>query len=158
MPGVTFPIMADLAESLTRELRRAGLLDDLCILTVMPGEQVAWDYVDEGGMAWVRLVRAFPTAAFPEPDVSVGNCVYTLGYEVEMGALRQAPGIDQHGNLPTEDDHLLCVEKQYADMEAMYRALTNVDIDLKVVNDYTPVGPAGGGVGGFWGAIVGQDL
>jgi hypothetical protein len=148
------------------ELQKDGS-DDLCAAAVYPGEGVPLDYasVDTGcgGMLWVRLVSAAPSAAFPAPVTSVDNCAKKLAFAVEMGVMRAAPIPDSfvtgEMDLPGDEEHTESAGKQLDDMEAMYRAMrvASADIELMIVGTYSPLGPNGGAVGGVWSLQVGDD-
>lgn len=159
-----FPFLALILDTLTTELEESGLADDLCAKAIYPGDNTPWDYGAEscGGMAYVRLTLSVPTSSFPTPVASVDNCVYTLAHTVEIGVLRPAPMgqtfADGSVDLPSDDDHLNAAAIQMADMEAMYRALKKLPVDLKVVGTYNPQGPNGGVYGGAWTVTVGREL
>jgi hypothetical protein len=146
------------------ELRNDNVLDDVCTASLYPGESVPIDYAECGGMAWVRLVSANPSASFPSQDTSLNNCASTLAYAVEMGVLRKAPIaesiLDSQIELPSEEENSQTAREQADDVERMYRAIQNAarDIDLVVAGSYAPAGPDGGVVGGTWSLTVGADL
>jgi hypothetical protein len=161
--SVTFSILATLLESLTVECKKVGLDKELCAIQVIEGDNVPWDYGLEtcGGMAYVHLVDGFPTATFPVATNDLNNCAYTLGFTVEVGILRPAPSVDDGVGgieLPSESEHATATQDQLRDMEVMFKAIRNADIDLKVLGAYSPAGPAGGVYGGTWQVTVGADL
>lgn len=115
--------------------RMAGLVECLCAevgATVcfcgpFPGGDTPMDFCSEcdGGMcgqAWVRLVAAYPSSVFPEPDLS-GTCSMPLAYEWEVGIARCAPTMDDLGNPPTRDQLLEATARQYEDLAAMRKAI-----------------------------------
>lgn len=146
------------------ELRKDNVLDDLCTVSLYPGDSVPIDYAECGGMAWVRLLTANPSAAFPAPDVTINNCASTLAFPLEMGILRRAPLadsiLDASIDLPSEEENTKSTHEQLDDVERMYRAIQRAarDIDLVVAGSYTPAGPDGGVVGGTWTLTVGSDI
>lgn len=133
-------------------------LPGLCFCGVVSGAQVALDYgggtegCQEGcGMAWVRLVTLYPSSAAGVPSEEAGNCGEGLGIEIEVGIVRCAWTPDEDGAGPTEADLLSDTELQVADAMTMRRAIICCapakDINMGV---YTPYGPQGATVGGFW--------
>jgi len=75
------------------------------------------------GLAWVRIVRFYPTDTFPEEAEGWQPCG-PAGWAVvlEMGALRCAPVGDAQ-NLPTEEGWRAAIEQQMKDAAAMRRAV-----------------------------------
>jgi hypothetical protein len=120
-----------------------------CLCTVLPGANVAYDYCEEGGMAWSRLFAITPV------EVVNGNqCVIEYDVTVEVGVLRCAPGLGPDGELPTEPEQLAASMQQMFDMGVMHKALTCTPVaayySLAQMGPYTPIGPDGGCVGGTW--------
>lgn len=156
-------LLAALLESLTAQIRAKGREDDYCSITVQPGNAVVFDFGPESGcsgMAWVRLVAANPSASFPNADVGVNNCAYSLAYTVEVGMLGPAPSLeDRLGNfvLPEDTDLFEASMRQADEMQMMYDAIRTSGIREKVIGDYTPQGPDGGVLGGTWTVVVGGD-
>lgn len=154
--------IADIVQdAVEAELRKVGRLDDLCAKTIYPGEAVPADYGVEscGGMLYLRLSTAFQSSAFPTADVRPGVCGYALAYPFEVGILRPSPipYTNIEIELPDDAAHREATEKQFDDMEAMYRGLTTAldDFDDFVIGSYVPIGPMGGVVGGQWDFTVG---
>lgn len=155
-------ILAESLEALTDELRADGTDADLCARTVFGGSAVPLDFGECGGMAWVRLASAVPSASFPTPTTSVDNCAYSLALTVEMGVARPAPMGEQGINgyqPPTEDEEFESAQSQMLDMDAMHRALVALRRahDLMVLGSYAPLGPEGGVVGGVWTFTIGEE-
>lgn len=158
-------MMDILLAALVVELRDAGG-EELCAKAMYPGDSIAIDYAECGGMAWVRLVETnpttgFPTAGFPGAASASKACWWNLVHTVEMGVLRPSPIPEETLNtvdLPGDEEHIAAARKQYADMEAMNRAIIAAkrDIEELVPVNYTPVGPVGGAVGGTWALQVGD--
>lgn len=156
---LVWPAMTSLISCLCQEVVASGL-PDLCFCGLLPGENVPGDYVSEdGGMAWVRLVNAYPSSVFPGQD-STATCVSPLAFELEVGLLYCAPVIGERGEIPDVAAQFDAVQVQTAGMVAMRRALVcclrpGVDAVLGV---YTPVGPDGMVVGGTWQVYVSEGV
>lgn len=156
-------ILAELLESLTAQIRKAGKQDDYCSITVQPGNAVVFDFGPEsgcGGIAWVRLVSANTTVSFPNSDVTVDSCAYTLAYTVEMGMAAPAPIMENHLGafvLPEDTELFDAAMRQSDELEMMFTALKLARIPEKIIGDYTPQGPEGGVMGGSWTVLVGGD-
>lgn len=154
-----------LLDAFNEELIRDGSREELCALTIYPGNAIVIDYgAGEGcgGMGWVRLVSSAPTVRFPNADLSVDNCTYSLAHVVEIGLMRPAPLPGEFAgeiSLPDDEEHRAASVRQIDDMELMHRALKEArnDIPLTVIGGYTPLGPEGGAVGGTWSITVGDD-
>lgn len=75
------------------------------------------------GLAWVRIVRFFPTDVFPTELETWSRCG-PAGWALvlEMGALRCAP-IGDAANLPADDEWRLAVAQQMLDAAAMRKAV-----------------------------------
>ena len=144
-------ILADLATCLCAQI----LTDDLpqvCFCGVVPGEEVALDYVgdcaDACGMAWVRLSTAYPSVSIGQPAGIPGNCTMGIGVEIEMGIVRCLDVGE--GSTPPEPTSLTAsAVLQVADMMAMWRALHCCQNAKDfIIGQYAPIGPEGGVVGG----------
>ena len=158
-------MLAVLLQELSSGLDEAGLLESMCAITVNPGNAVPVDYVggDEcGGMAWVRHVSSSPTVRFPNADVSVDNCAYSLAHMIEVGVIRPAPIPESDGStidLPDDVAHFNSAMELADDMILMKEAIQRAakSIDFVILGSYVPVGPEGGAVGGTWSLTVGDD-
>lgn len=154
-----WPTLASLASCLCTQISLAGL-PKTCFCGVLPGEAAVTDYVsDEEGMAWVRLVQAYPSKAFPNQATDLG-CGYDLAYELEVGVAYCAPTFaDSRGNPPSVATMLDSTRLQLAGMAAAYRAISCcpvLDSRDVMVGTYTPMGPEGAVVGGVWQAWVAE--
>ncbi len=138
----------------------------LCQCTVLPGELVSIDYCTECsggvcGQGWVRLESAFPSTVFPmqDTDATLGrSCGKVLAITVELGMVRCAPVGDAQGNPPSTDQWEAASIQQMTDMAAMRTAIQCCfPHELTVLGAYTPVGPAGGCVGGHWSVAVSPE-
>lgn len=153
-PSTLFQRMTDLATCLCAQIEADGL-PPFCFCGVVPGEAAILDYAGDCdplcGMAWVRLAGAYPSMIVGAPDVSLGNCGAALGGDIEIGTMRCVPGSDDSGNPPSDAELLLATSLQIADAEAIRKAIIccpgHKDF---TIGQYTPVGPAGGMVGGAW--------
>lgn len=158
-------MLAVLLEELSAGLEDADLLESMCAISVYPGNAVPLDYVGgEGcsGMAWVRHVSSFPTVRFPNADVSIDNCAYTLGHAIEVGIIRPSPIPESDGttiDLPDDITHFNSAMDLADDMLLMKEAIQRASksIDMVILGSYVPVGPEGGAVGGTWSLTVGDD-
>lgn len=154
------PIMQTILASLMSNLADRNIAKGLCAKTVLHGQVVPLDYGAEscGGMAWVRLTQAFPSVDFPEPaDEPRRSCSGRLAYALEVGVARPAPiPHDSNGEfiLPSDQENTATAALQHEDMEAIYEALIDTDIEDLMVEAYNPFGPQGGVVGGAWTLTV----
>jgi hypothetical protein len=156
-------LLTEMAACLCNQIEAEGLTKP-CWCGVVPGAAVVADFMpdcfgDEGspldGMAWVRLVSAYP--AF-QPGIVVENPADAmfagLGFDIEMGILRSIPlsedGIDEATaatSVTDQMDDMLCIRKAVMCCAELDRA------DF-LLNQYTPVGPLGGVVGGAFTVMV----
>lgn len=148
-------------DALNEELTANGTRESLCEFALVHGDMVVVDYADCGGMGYVRLVTANPTSAFPNP-ATPGTCAHDLAFPMEVGIMRQAPGMGEglrDPRIPDTDDHLAATSLALEDMMAMHRALRAVEreMDQFLLGTYSPVGPAGGALGGVWSFTVGNE-
>ena len=156
-----WPTMNRLVDCLCTELSLAGL--DTCYCGVLPGDQIAAQYVNHKtreGMAWVRLSTAWPYTSFPNLD-QTAVCGADLAYELEIGSLFCAPAFaDSRGRPPTLVAQFEATQVQVAAMAAMRRAIVCCLGTGRnaVLGTYTPVGPTGDVVGGTWTVVVSGGL
>lgn len=152
-------------DALNAELVADGTREDLCLFTIMPGQQVPADYVEScGGMAYVQLTSAAPSVVFPLPGLTAADCAFTLMYGVEVGILRPSPIPAAFGTefeLPGNDELANASIAQFKDLQAMYRAMLKVrasdNVEGLIPGTYTPTGPNGGVSGGAWSMQLGLD-
>lgn len=163
-----YPVMIELAACLCAEIA-ASELPTPCFCGVLPGSTVSLDYCggdscegECGGQAWVRPVDIYPSAVFPNPDVTPTNCNSPLAFRLEVGIGRCVPM--GHNNPvggytpPTVDEQLAAARLQMADMAAMRRAIQccmagNENLDY-VLESYTPLIPQGGCGGGSFTVVI----
>lgn len=151
-----FDKVAGLAECLCAQIATEGMTEP-CFCGVLAGDTVVNDYIGSctdtrNGMAYVRLITGAPTTGIGVQDTTLNNCAADLGFDLEVGILRSvnlAPNRD--GSPPTPAQQLAWAQTQMNEMEAMRRAIMCCAVlgDF-ILNEYTPVGPAGGVIGGFW--------
>lgn len=156
-----WPVLQNLVNCLCIELATSGL-PELCFCGLLVGAS-ATDQMGDGalGQAWVRLVTAYPSTAFPtQTTIARGSCSASLAAEVEIGVLRCAPTSSDGSEPPSESDWWESGRLQMADMAAVRRAIRCCDsgAELVVLGSYTPTGPQGGTVGGVWQVFVAEQL
>lgn len=163
-----YPLMLELIGCLCEELEKSGLPKP-CRCGIQPGSIPVIDFAggdagckDGCGQAWVRLVQAFPSTSFPEPDFgTVQACAGGLAYELEVGLSRcEASGRTVNGRFipPTLVEQMEAVRLYTADMAAMRRAIVcclrgehERAEDLEVaLGTYRPMDSQGGTGGGIW--------
>jgi hypothetical protein len=153
----------EILDQLRREIEFEGW-ELPCILTVMPGSAVAFDYCNqcEQGMAWVRVAEV--TQVLAADQTSTGQrCATAWEATVEVGMIRGAklPTEDALGmlKLPDAIEQFNMADLQFEEMGVMFKALCTVEFEKAVgpavATSYSPVGPEGGCVGGVWLATVG---
>lgn len=151
-----WPGVSALVSCLCQEMEAANL-GPLCLCSPLPGSQIALDYGTEG-MAWVRVVGAWPSETFPAQAPSRGrSCTAPLAIQLEVGAARCAPAIGDQGELPTLTEQFDVTRLQMADMAAMRRAIqccATAQPGLIELGQYTPGGPQGGVVWGTWSVFI----
>jgi hypothetical protein len=153
-----WPAVEAMSVCLCSTLNDSGL-GDLCFCGVFPGAQ-PYDQMGDGtaGQAWVRVVRVYPSNAFPQIEQDPRrSCASGLAVEMELGVLRCAPMPADSGRVPpTMSAQWDATRLQMADMAAMQRAVQccYTESDLVMLGNYTPTGPAGGVVGGTWQVFV----
>ena len=132
-------------------------LPKTCFCGILPGAEVAWDYTgtcdDEGncGMAWVRLIAAYPSSVIGQPSEQPGNCSSLIGMDVEIGILRCVSMPEDDGTPPPAVDLQADAALQIADAMALRKAATCCAPEKDfVLGAYVPIGPAGGLAGGMW--------
>lgn len=144
-----WPLMVQLSQCLCETLAERGIMPGDCFCGIFPGDNAVWDYSD--GLAYVRLVDAYPSTTFPSANTTPrGSCSAMLAATLEVGVLQCAPGLRADGGLPTAAEQMESARLQIAGMRAMQQAIACCDIDLIVLGTYTPQGPQGGLVGGYW--------
>lgn len=129
-----------------------------CWCGAYPGAAVSWEYCGECsggscGMGYVRPAGIFPYSTFPVPETDV-HCISPLAWVVEIGALRCLPQ-PPDGEVLSPDEMLEIAIATMLDARAMYKAVKCCEaIQGAAIQFYTPVGPEGGCVGGYWTAYL----
>lgn len=132
------------------------------LVTIAPGQTVAWDNCCEnGGQLYVRAVEVFPTAgpgaSFPAIDSQQQCGVTLLAAQLAVGVIRCAHTIDDEGNPPTAAEMTADALGTTADMSILLDAIRCCfgpqQRHFKLSN-WTPQGVQGGCVGGEWNLFV----
>jgi hypothetical protein len=132
-----------------------------CWCGIAPGSEASWvGCTDCGsgncGSAWVRLDSAFPYTTFPDSEPGL-TCTASLGYTIEVGVVRCMPLNDDGSALDTATSLDVALASA-ADMMALRHAVECCFGDtLHSLVGWSPLGPQGGCVGGFWTLQVGRD-
>lgn len=148
----------DAVRNAMEEKFEAGGYDAFCLLTLLPGEQVPFDYCSrcDCGMAWVRLVSLQPPEEQLDSRIET-RCFTELSMTIEVGHVFGAPWPDADGDLPEPEDHRAAALRQLDSADIMLQSLLCTELpDDEVVTrpTYTPIGPDGGCLGGAWSATV----
>jgi len=159
-----YPILADLLACLCEEYTSNGVT--LCYCGFEPAQGVPIEVGECGdgecGAATVRLVRAYPSVNFPQPD-QAGTCVTLLAAEVLVSVYRCVPAGHDDGSGPTAEEYSFWTQEQFADMAAMKRAIlccfgkAHPDTDY-VLASYDPLPAQGGLGGGSWRLLIRQEF
>lgn len=150
-----WPLMVQMQQCLCETLTERGLMPGDCFCGILPGEQATWDYSD--GLAYVRLVDAYPSTVFPTANATPSvSCSAMLVATLEVGLLQCLP-INADGRPLTQEQSTEVARLQIAGMRALQQAIACCDLPLVVLGSYTPQGPQGGLVGGFWQINVGAE-
>lgn len=152
-------LLTEVAACLVQQVEKDRLPDtpDLCFAGVFPGETAVGDYAgmncDEAcGMAWVRLLTAYPASGVGRLKEEVGNCGAEVGIDFEVGILRCIPLPDEDGTPPSASDLIAIAELQHSDYLTIMRALNccrAMPNNSFLTGQYAPSGPIGGLVGGI---------
>jgi hypothetical protein len=120
---------------------------------IMPGDRVVWDDCCDGQL-WVKVDSIQGARSMREPAVQ--PCAATYNVTLSVGVVRCASMLDDQGNIPTTaamTADALTVLQDYADVLAGITccfAPQELVAALRI-QDWTPVGPEGGCVGGTVG-------
>lgn len=150
---VFWPFLLDLRSCLCNELAVSAPEQSLCLCSVVPGVPDFAGVVNGKGQAWVRLVSVFPSSSPPAVDTTMTNCDAPLAATVEVGVVRCSP-VAGTRQVP-QDAWEASAELVMSDMMAIYRAICCTGRTI-YRSSYTPYGPQGGVVGGFWSIVVPQ--
>ena len=137
-------------------------------VSLIPGGLPAWDNCCEnGGQAWVRLVRQFPTlgpgAPWPNFDTQQQCGVSGVGIELGVGINRcsKAFGNEYTGAPPSADRMTGEALGMTADAFLTLRALrccTSLAGAAAKFGQWSPQGAGGGCVGGEWSVLLLTDV
>lgn len=148
--------LTELAECVCEQLTTNGA-GETCWCGLYAGAVVTWDYCagecgnDVCGMGWVRLGTVFPYSIFPQPILD-DRCALPLAWQIEVGALRCIPLMPDGG--PIDSATMADVAlKQVLDARALHAAMQCCGFSV-AAEVYTPTGPEGGCVGGFWTGYI----
>lgn len=114
------------------------------------------------GMAWVRVVRIYPSKQFPSQDTTVDNCG-TLGraIEFELGAIRCLPFGDESAGATCDQwtAVFLQVDEDAASMRRAVCCMVSL-LDpgaLLFEGEWSPIDGQGGCIGGKMTVTVSTD-
>lgn len=151
---IAYPHLLGLKDALADELDARGL-PGLCETLIGVGAEVAFDFCDAScdGMGWARLAGAFTSSDFPIPDVTPHRGVLLMAETFEVGLVRgmELPTNPEDGMDPAVLDD--AGRTQMADMSAILAVICAYFRSRSIpfiVGNYTPYGPAGACVGGYW--------
>lgn len=129
------------------------------IIYVASGAQVAWDDCCDGQL-WARLVTLEPGEPVGGRNSGArmsGPCGYTHYFaSVELGIVRCALVLDDQGTAPNAADLTAEGLAGLADMGALLEAIKCFPA-TRSISRWTPTGPQGGCVGGFWTLSIRLD-
>jgi len=113
------------------------------------------------GVGWVRVVSIYPSANFPEPDLTYGRC-WPIQWAaiLEMGVARCAP-TPEAADVPSSDEWNAIGEAVLDDAAAMRRALccfADLEADrMYLAGLWQPLPIDGGCLGGYMQVTVAID-
>lgn len=150
------PVMSTLVSCLCAQIVADGSPEP-CFCGLMPGEVVLADYTscdDKDGMAWVRLITAYPSVVLGAANTQPGNCAVMLGADLEVGVLRSMPVGGTDGSPPSVEEMNEIAALIATDAESIRRAIMCCNDSLPLIDmmlgAWTPTGPQGGLTGGSW--------
>lgn len=144
--------MSAIAACLCAQIEDDGL-PDVCLCSIQPGV-VAYDFADcsggGDGMAWVSPRLLYPSAQFPliTPTWTPCNNSAIKAMQIEVGIVRNAPLTD--GQPTDHESWTAMAQQQMLDMSCIRKALTCCSGYDIVLQQWQPIGPAGGVIGGSW--------
>jgi hypothetical protein len=137
------------------EQLEACVLDRLgkrCTWGIVAGADVALDGCqcdDQCGQWWVAVTGIYPFTTFPNPDPAA-TCAAAIGASIQVGAVR-CLAVPEGGDPLPRADHLAAFGSQMDDAFDLHAAIAccvkGYDVAVGV---WTPIGPEGGCVGGYW--------
>lgn len=144
--------LEDLAACLCAQIIEDGN-GDLCFCGLMPGSEVAFEYLTSTdcsacGMAYVQLDVAGPVRGIGIENVEVNNCSSLIGFSAEIGIIRCITSGDADGTPPSQEELSAAALIQYADIKTMIKAVQCCNPKPYILGQYQPYGPVGGAMGG----------
>ena len=136
-----------LAERLEEEER-----DPIEISVVLPGVSAFRVGASECSQAWVRIAGAYPSTVTGQPDARPGACGPLLGLSLEFGIMRCWTPPDEDEEPSTEELETAMAEIA-ADIETLKATILCCDAlesEDVLMGRWTPMGPEGPDVGGYW--------
>lgn len=133
--------------------------DEFCFCGILPGAQTPVEVVrcdDRCGMGWVRLTSAYPAVAAGQTPLEGQACASLLGADIQVGVIRCLEYPDD-GQPPTQETLEAATLQQMEDMTTIRRVIEccdALDFHDHEINTYTPHGPQGMVVGGWWSLSV----
>lgn len=138
-----YPIMAELSACLCAELAEHD--EPTCFCGIIFGEEIPVGLDgEECTSAYVRLVNAFPSNSFPQPDDGA-SCATSMAYVLAVGIVRPMLILEDN-ELPSEASLIEEARVALADMAAIRRAIRCCLTDEKfedlqyVLGQFTPAG------------------
>lgn len=130
----------------------------VCRKELAPGVLAAWTECgtcsDEcNGMLYIRSDVGGPYGSFPALDLDP-TCRKPLMLRLEIGVLRCAPTMTEDGEPPSAEEVTASALEGLLDRYALLCAIRASTFSPKAIELFTPVGPDGGCVGGFWSVWV----
>jgi len=146
-----------LADCLCEQIVASGA-PETCFCGIVPGDAAVAEYGGDCskkcGVAWIRLASVYPSVSIGQPYDEPKNCAAGLGATIEVGIMRCTP-VGTGDQPPSPNQLLDATELQMVDATTMRRAVVCCPgSDDMILGTYTPLGPAGGMLGGAWSLSV----
>jgi hypothetical protein len=164
VPSAIYNVMEGIKACVQAELARRDL-EPVGYAMIQAGGTPVIDHVGNGGNCGelvVNLASAYSSVDFPNPDPE-GRCGSEKAYVINVAIFRCAAvptGTAMAPIMPTVAAMEASAQQVDADMMAIEAGIKcclveGDDPRLYVLGDYTPYGPAGAAVGGYWRVTVG---
>jgi hypothetical protein len=150
-----YPILVELEACLCQRLDQ----NQVCYCGILVGDEIPVDLGDECGITgYVRVISAFPSQNFPQPDSIVPDNT-VRAFQINVGIVRVAPQMEGDGNPPAAEDIRLHALQKLADQQLTWEAImcciTDKFEDAQIANlAYTPLPNNGGIDGGEWSFLI----
>lgn len=160
-----YPMLAELRECLCSALGGSRP----CFCQIVVGNEIPVDYVggdcdhdsddlDGCGVAYVRVVGAYPTSRFPEA-MDAPTCNTAMAYNLAVGVLRCTSVGEEDGGPVNQEDFATLQLQLLSDMKAIRRAIQCCFMQAfpratHVMGTFTPQPQMGGVAGGEWPITV----